>query len=56
MAGPVSGEDRLIVLIGATGYIGGRLLRALEDRGVRLRCLARRPESLRSRSASRRTS
>jgi uncharacterized protein YbjT (DUF2867 family) len=42
-------QDRLILLIGATGYIGGRLLRELEDRGVRLRCLARRPEFLRKR-------
>ncbi len=42
-------QDRLILLIGATGYIGGRLLRALEDRGVHLRCLARRPEFLRRR-------
>jgi uncharacterized protein YbjT (DUF2867 family) len=39
----------LILLVGGTGYIGGRLLRALEDRGVRLRCLARRPEFLRKR-------
>jgi uncharacterized protein YbjT (DUF2867 family) len=49
MEGPVSGGDRLILLVGATGYIGGRLLRALEDGGVRLRCLARRPEFLRGR-------
>jgi uncharacterized protein YbjT (DUF2867 family) len=41
----------LILLLGATGYIGGRLLRALGDRGVRLRCLARRPEFLRRRVA-----
>src|SRR5271165_3106068 len=38
-----------ILLTGATGYIGGRLLPLLERRGVRLRCLARRPENLRSR-------
>ncbi len=49
MEGPVSTGDRLILLVGATGYIGGRLLRALEDGGVRLRCLARRPEFLRER-------
>jgi len=47
--GLVSGQDRLILLTGATGYIGGRLLRVLEDRKVRLRCLARRPEFLRRR-------
>jgi len=45
----VSGQDHLILLTGATGYIGGRLLRVLEDRKVRLRCLARRPEFLRRR-------
>jgi len=35
-----------VLLTGATGYVGGRLLRALEARGARLRCLARRPEFL----------
>jgi len=41
----------LILLTGATGYIGGRLLKALEDAGSRVRCLARRPEFLKSRVA-----
>ncbi len=36
----------LVLLTGATGYIGGRLLKALEDAGRRVRCLARRPEFL----------
>ncbi|KPK83031.1 MAG: epimerase [Gemmatimonas sp. SM23_52] len=41
------GENgRLILLTGASGYVGGRLLRALERRGERVRCLARRPEYL----------
>lgn len=35
-----------ILLTGATGYIGGRLLRRLEQQGYRVRCLARRPEVL----------
>src|SRR5678815_364774 len=39
-------DDRVILLTGATGYVGGRLLRVLEHRGHRVRCLARRPESL----------
>ncbi len=39
-------EPPQILLTGATGYIGGRLLPLLEQRGVRLRCLARRPENL----------
>jgi len=41
----------MILLTGGTGYIGGRLLRALEARGEPLRCLARRPETLRARAA-----
>lgn len=37
----------LILLTGATGYIGGRLLSNLRERDdVRIRCLARRPEHL----------
>jgi uncharacterized protein YbjT (DUF2867 family) len=36
---------------GATGYIGGRLLRALRERGERVRCMARRPDELRARTA-----
>jgi uncharacterized protein YbjT (DUF2867 family) len=39
-------NDRLILLTGATGYVGGRLLRVLEQQGRRVRCLARRPEFL----------
>ena len=36
----------LILLTGATGYVGGRLLRSLLEAGYRVRCLARRPEYL----------
>lgn len=39
-------DKPLILLTGATGYIGGRLLRALEGGGHRVRCLARRPDFL----------
>jgi uncharacterized protein YbjT (DUF2867 family) len=42
----------LILLTGATGYVGGRLLAALEADGCRLRCLARRPEYLASKVGS----
>ena len=38
-----------VLLTGATGYIGGRLLKVLECRGIGVRCLARRPEFLRPR-------
>ena len=38
----------LILLTGASGYVGGRLLHLLEAGGYRVRCLARRPEVLKS--------
>ena len=41
------GDERpLLLLTGATGYVGGRLLKALEQTGERVRCLARRPAFL----------
>ena len=43
-----------ILLTGATGYIGGRLLRRLEAAGYGVRCLARRPEVLHDFGARRR--
>ncbi len=33
-------QQRLILLTGASGYIGGRLLRTLHERGERVRALA----------------
>jgi len=39
----------LILVTGATGYVGGRLLKTLEKEGRRVRCMARRPEFLESR-------
>jgi uncharacterized protein YbjT (DUF2867 family) len=38
--------DVSILLTGATGYIGGHLLRSLEDGGHAVRCLARQPEKV----------
>jgi uncharacterized protein YbjT (DUF2867 family)/ligand-binding SRPBCC domain-containing protein len=35
---------RLILVTGASGYIGSRLLRVLEEGGCTVRCLARQPE------------
>jgi uncharacterized protein YbjT (DUF2867 family) len=41
-------KDATVLLTGATGYIGGRLLRRLEEDGRTVRCLARRPERVRT--------
>ncbi len=38
-----------VLLTGATGYVGGRLLRVLESRGYCVRCMARNPQRLASR-------
>jgi len=47
-----SGDSRPIILLtGATGYVGGRLLQNLERAGQRLRCLARNPATLSSKAA-----
>ncbi len=35
-----------ILLTGATGYVGGRLLSILEDKGYKIRCLSKDPENL----------
>ena len=45
-------STRLCLVTGASGYVGGRLLRELAARGERVRCLARRPEFLEPRVAS----
>jgi uncharacterized protein YbjT (DUF2867 family) len=51
--GNAAGRDDgrpLILLTGATGYVGGRLLQRLRHAGYRVRCMARRPEMVRSRA------
>ncbi len=45
---PTPSTTSPILLTGATGYIGGRLLRVLESAGHRVRCVTRRPEALQS--------
>lgn len=42
-------REAAVLVTGATGYIGGRLVPVLEAVGVRLRCLARHPAVLASR-------
>ncbi|MEI8383996.1 MAG: SDR family oxidoreductase [Planctomycetota bacterium] len=39
----------LILLTGATGYVGGRLLSRLQQQHMQVRCVTRRPEALRDR-------
>lgn len=41
--------SKLILLTGATGYVGGRLLTRRVQEGYRVRCLAREPNYLRGR-------
>ena len=38
--------EHRVLLTGVSGYVGGRLLPRLEQRGIPVRCLARRPEFL----------
>jgi NAD(P)-dependent dehydrogenase (short-subunit alcohol dehydrogenase family) len=40
-------DSQLILITGATGYVGGRLVPRLLAAGYRVRCLARDPEDLR---------
>jgi len=47
-----TGIDVSVLITGATGYIGGRLRRRLEEDGrYRVRCVTRRPAALTSRTA-----
>ncbi len=46
-----SNAQETILLTGATGYIGGRLLARLEQADSRVRCLTRRPDALTGRLA-----
>lgn len=41
-----SPDRPLVLLTGATGYIGSRLVPHLEEKGIRLRCMVRHPEKL----------
>ena len=45
-------RGRTVVVTGATGYIGGRLVPRLLDRGARVRCLVRDPARLLGRAWS----
>ena len=41
-----NGKDRLVLVTGASGYVGGRLVPALEESGERVRCMTRNPQYL----------
>lgn len=43
-------DDRPVLVTGATGYVGGRLVPELLEHGIRVRALARRPAKLEGRS------
>ncbi|MCK5862126.1 MAG: DUF2867 domain-containing protein [Candidatus Hydrogenedentes bacterium] len=45
-------HNRTILIAGATGYVGGRLIRTLEAEQEQVRCLTRRPEALHKRVTS----
>ncbi len=47
MRSPGNKDRPVVLLTGATGYVGSRLVPLLEEQAVQLRCLARTPESLR---------
>ena len=49
----MSGNE-LILVTGATGYVGGRLVPKLLDAGYRVRCLVRDPARLEGRTWQRR--
>ena len=43
---PSNIQPKIVLLTGATGYVGGRLLAKLTKTGHRVRCLARQPDHL----------
>lgn len=44
--GDMSESGRLVLVLGASGYVGGRLVPRLLEAGYRVRCLARSPQKL----------
>ncbi len=48
LSGPEVPNAPVVMLTGGTGYVGGRLIPLLEKQPVKLRCLARNPDKMRS--------
>jgi uncharacterized protein YbjT (DUF2867 family) len=48
---PESMRRRTVLVTGATGYVGGRLLGHIDIERYRIRCMARKPEYIRERTA-----
>ncbi len=46
LAQPALPEPMLVGVTGATGYVGGRLVRSMLDAGYRVRCIVREPRKL----------
>ena len=49
---PTAALRPIRLVTGASGYVGGRLVRVLHERGEPVRCMARRPDDLRARAPS----
>ena len=49
---PLRTDLPIVLLTGASGYVGGRMIPLLERQPVMLRCLARNPDKLRPRNGS----
>lgn len=52
MSDTIKNDKRPVLILGGTGYVGGRLLPLLLSRGIAMRAAVRNPEKLRCRSFS----
>ncbi|MFO7818130.1 MAG: NAD(P)H-binding protein [Desulfovibrionales bacterium] len=52
MSDTIKNDKRPVLILGGTGYVGGRLLPLLLSRGIAMRAAVRNPEKLQCRSFS----